>query len=132
MFAEWINYNYLLNATTEWSSHLKDLEKKLLIWLGKGQAARQPREAWVTSSAQVLPAKIYFICNGVQSVPSSPLHGLPSLSSHEVGQSVDCLGFRAALGQWKEQEGLGSSSCFITVNNNFSLQNGIIILLPIS
>lgn len=23
---------------------LKDLEKKLPIWLGKGQAARQPRE----------------------------------------------------------------------------------------
>lgn len=65
MFAEWLNGNYRLKATTGLTNHLKDLEVKLPISLGKGQAARERREAWVTSHAQVLSAKICSICNAV-------------------------------------------------------------------
>lgn len=118
------NDTFLLKATTKLNSPLKGLEVKLPIWLGKGQIL-EPREAGVISSAQVC-----LICCGVQSVLSSPLW--LALSSQRLGQIIDYLGFTAGVGPWKEQEGLGSSSYFITISSNFSPPQNRIILLSIS
>lgn len=130
MFAEWINDNSLLKATKKLNSGLKDLEVKLPIWLGKRQLLEGLGKPEWPAPLSVLSAEICFICIWVQSVLSSPLWW--ALSSHTLGQIVDYTGFRAGVGQWEEQGGLGSSSSFITISSNFSLPQNRVIVSSIS